>query len=77
VGLTERLTLARVRVDEVGDLRGLRLPIVDQLSLCDLLPHTVADQVNADHCAALELYELNLAGCPQKSNRQYLWIKIF
>lgn len=61
VRLAHRLVLRRVGVDELGDLGRQRLPVVDQLSLADLLTHTVADHVDADHGTVLHLDELDLA----------------
>lgn len=61
MGLAERLVLRRVGVDELGDLGRQRLPVVDQLGFADLLAHTVADHVDADHRTVLDLDELDLA----------------
>ena len=49
VRLAEGFVLGGVGVHERGDVVGVRLPAVDQLSLADQLADPVADQVDADH----------------------------
>ena len=44
----------RVRVDELGDLAGHGLPVVDQLGLGDQLADAAADHVDADDRAVLD-----------------------
>src|SRR5689334_21942327 len=48
VCLAERFVLCGVRVDETGDVLGVRLPGDDELRLADLLAHAGADHVDPD-----------------------------
>ncbi len=61
VRLAQRLVLGRVRVDERGDVLGVRLPVVDQLGLADQLADPGADHVDADHRAVLLADQLDEA----------------
>src|SRR5665647_2067882 len=65
VGFAEGFVLGRVRVDELGDVGGQRLPVVDQLGLADLLAHTGADHVDTDDRAVLLADQLDEALGPQ------------
>src|SRR5699024_2314981 len=53
VCLAQCFRLARVWVNELRDLRGQRLPVVDQLPLGDEFADTCADHVDAQHRAVL------------------------
>ena len=61
VRLAERLVLGRVRVYQLGDLGGERLPVVDQLGLADLLADPAADHVQPDDGTVLDADELDEA----------------
>src|SRR6185312_6969625 len=61
VGLAHCLGLRRVGMDELRDLAGQRLPVVDQLGLGQQLPDPAADHVHADHGAVLLLDQLDRA----------------
>ena len=61
VRLADRLGLGRVRVDELGDLAGQRLPVVDQLRLGDQFADPVTDDVDAEYRAVLLGHELDRA----------------
>src|SRR5699024_6535432 len=60
--LSERLVLRRMRVDELCDVFGERLPVDGQRRLADLLAHPVADHVDSEERAALLADELDDAG---------------
>ena len=45
------LGLGWVRVDQLGHIRGFRVPVIDQLALCDELAHPAADEVDAEHAS--------------------------
>src|SRR5580704_16494773 len=52
VRLADGLGLGRVRVDELGNVGGRRLPVVDELRLGDQLADASAHQVDAEDAAA-------------------------
>src|SRR4051812_24708115 len=54
-GLADGLGQGRVRVDQLGDLFGQGLPVVDQLRLGDQVTDPAADHVHADDGAAVGL----------------------
>src|SRR5262249_18832186 len=62
VRFADRLGLGGVRVDELGDLAGQRLPVVDELGLRDQLADPAAHQVGAEHRAVLDGDQLHRAG---------------
>src|SRR6266542_2510969 len=64
VRLADRLGKGRVGVDELGDLRRQRLPVVDQHRLGDQLGHPRADQVDAEHRAVLGRDQLHHSALP-------------
>ncbi len=61
-GLAEGLVLRRVRVDEAGDVFGVRLPVDGELRLADQLADAGADHVDADDRAVVDAHDLDRAG---------------
>ena len=53
--------MCRVCVDQLGDVRGQRLPVVDQLGFTDLLAHPGADHVDTHDGAVLLADQLDEA----------------
>jgi hypothetical protein len=47
--LADDLGLGRVRVDQLGHIRGFGVPVIDQLALGDELANPAAHQVDAEH----------------------------
>src|SRR5450759_2165060 len=61
VGLAEGFVLSRVGVDELRDVAGQCLPVVDQLSFADLLTHPCTDHVDTHNRAVLLANQLDEA----------------
>src|SRR5216683_211044 len=53
VRFADRLRLGWMRVDELGHVRWLRVPVVDQLAFGDELAHPGPDKVHAEHRSRL------------------------
>ena len=61
VGLAEGFVLGRVGMDQLCDVGGQGLPVVDQLSFADLFTHPGADHVHPDNGAILLTNQLDKA----------------
>src|SRR5436305_1489163 len=64
VRLAQRLGLGRVHVDELRDVRRVRLPVVDELGLADQLADPGPHHVASDDRPVLGAYQLHEAVRP-------------